>query len=333
MVRTQSFSTSKATLADGGSDVQTVTLLPVATWEFLRQTSCKVVLKRLPAGLCADEENIEAMLEQAGFESDVVTFHIAGFFGKGTARTCDVEVELSSLTAAWRAIRHFEGCCWGPAESAIEVELLTMDDCGGRCQDSQQEKPDSAKRSYAPRNSGRAWKACQADASQDGFSLLVAYFPKVATSLGLTRVFSRFGRVTAAKVMREAGGESKCYGFLEFTSRRSAESALRACEAGRVGMRDENGKIWYVKAKWSDKMHSLADGSLTDFDAALCEDLATMKPAFPSAASSPTCTPSESSGSTQRHYSPPLLPVRAADPDPEAFRLPLWSAFDSDDEQ
>jgi len=63
--------------------------------------------------------------------------------------------------------------------------------------------------------------------------------------------YSKFGHVESCRIAREHSGMSKCFGFVSFRHRESAEMALEACEKGELVMAAADGKWWHLKSSWA----------------------------------------------------------------------------------
>jgi len=84
-------------------------------------------------------------------------------------------------------------------------------------------------------------------------TLLVAYIPRRASAEEIQSFFGHFGTVCSATIMREDNGQSKCFGFVEFSKHEAAKSAKQACAAGHAILEDDDFKAWHLKASWARK--------------------------------------------------------------------------------
>ncbi|XP_074656080.1 polyadenylate-binding protein 4-like isoform X1 [Tubulanus polymorphus] len=66
-------------------------------------------------------------------------------------------------------------------------------------------------------------------------NVYVKHFPEDTSDDQLGEMFSKYGKITSAKVMRD-GDKSKCFGFVEFEDPEAAEGAVEAMHGQDVGM-------------------------------------------------------------------------------------------------
>jgi RNA recognition motif-containing protein len=69
----------------------------------------------------------------------------------------------------------------------------------------------------------------------DGNSVYVGGLPYDITEEAVRRVFSIYGSVLTVKIVNDRSVRGKCYGFVTFSNRRSADDAIE----------DMDGKVWF----------------------------------------------------------------------------------------
>ncbi|KMZ59660.1 hypothetical protein ZOSMA_66G00800 [Zostera marina] len=72
-------------------------------------------------------------------------------------------------------------------------------------------------------------------------NVFVKNFSRTMTEDDLKKVFSEFGQITIAVVMREGDGKSKCFGFVNFDNSKDAANAVDSLN-GKKFVDEE----WYV---------------------------------------------------------------------------------------
>ena len=111
-----------------------------------------------------------------------------------------------------------------------------------------------AKRRAAPPFSSPPPQKAQTEPLKSPQTLIVRYLPRCAKAERLEKFFRRYGHVTNFSLCRDKRtGESRCFGFLKFSSHAGATKALAACQEGLAIIRDDRKKAWHVKAEWARK--------------------------------------------------------------------------------
>lgn len=66
-------------------------------------------------------------------------------------------------------------------------------------------------------------------------NIFVKNLPAKLNSKDLNEVFNLFGPIASCKVVTDERGESKCYGFIQYWSAKSAHKAMTNCEGAKIG--------------------------------------------------------------------------------------------------
>jgi len=84
-------------------------------------------------------------------------------------------------------------------------------------------------------------------------TLLVAYLPRCAKAHDVQNAvaLAGIGGCCFVNIMRDQVGESKCFGFAQFSTCDLAMAAMVACRDGKITLPDYMQKPWHVKADWA----------------------------------------------------------------------------------
>jgi len=86
-------------------------------------------------------------------------------------------------------------------------------------------------------------------------TLVLGKLPRFATENHITaavdHALRRQGSIRQAKILRDAEGSSKCWGFFEFADDQGAAAAYVACQNGLIALDDPFDYTWYVEASYA----------------------------------------------------------------------------------
>lgn len=89
--------------------------------------------------------------------------------------------------------------------------------------------------------------------SKSGKTLVVAYLPRCARECHVRDAFTLagIGGCCFVSIMHDEHGQSKCFGFVKFSTVHAAMSAMVACAKGGVCLEDHLNKVWHIRASWA----------------------------------------------------------------------------------